>query len=113
MEIQKEQCAIKYIKERSEILVSGSMRLLGAENYNEISDVFTQAVEDEPKTLTLDITKLRFLNSSGINVFFKFLISLRKRNKTQLTILGTNDFFWQKKTLQNFQKILPGTKLKI
>lgn len=113
MEISMEECSIKYSKETFEILVVGSMRLFGAENYAEIAQVFNAAVEDEPQTLTLDITQLRFLNSSGINVFFKFLIALKKKKCTQLTIKGTTEFFWQKKTLLNFQKILPSTTLDI
>ena len=111
MEITKEGCSIQYKKETSEIFVVGTMRLFGSEHYADIASVLSRAAEDESPNLTLDITRLQFLNSSGINVFFKFLIDLRKRNRTKLTIKGTNEYFWQKKTLLNFQKILPGTAL--
>ncbi|MBN2718734.1 MAG: STAS domain-containing protein [Deltaproteobacteria bacterium] len=111
MEVKREECEISYTD--GEIVVQGTMRLFGAENYKEIENVFTHAVEDRLATLVLDITKLRFLNSSGINVFFKFLIALKKQGHTQLTIKGTDEFFWQKKTLLNFQKILPTTQLVI
>ena len=111
MEFNKDECAIKYSKDAAKINVSGTMRLFGAENYADISRVFNKAVEDQLPQLTLDITELRFLNSSGINVFFKFLIALKKQGVTQLKIIGTNNFFWQKKTLLNFQKILPSTEL--
>ena len=113
MEVVNEECSIKYYKDSAQIVVSGKMRRFGIENYEAFEAVFEKAVREKPPKLVLDITELSFLNSSGINLFLKFLIALRKEGTTKLTVNGTTRYFWQKKTLQNFQTTLPGTAVNI
>lgn len=63
--------------------------------------------------MTIDLQKLLFLNSSGISMLSKFVISLRKKKRLQLIVLGSEEVPWQKKSLKNLQKFLPGLKLEI
>lgn len=63
--------------------------------------------------MTLDLRELAFLNSSGISMLSKFVLSVRKKKGVQLVVLGSNDMPWQGKSLKNLEKLLPGVKLEI
>ncbi len=104
VELNQEQVLVKF---------SGELSLGGAEEYNPIKELLEEVAENEPENMTIDLRKLSFLNSSGISMLSKFVISLRKKKRVQLVILGSGQISWQKKSLKNLQKFLPGLKLEI
>lgn len=110
MDIVSDDYAVHYNSETKTILCSGSFRLTGSE-YAAITDILNSAADQKPDVLNLDLTGLKFLNSSGINTLSKFIIRLRKYNASQVNVKGNSEFAWQKKSLANFQKLLPGLKL--
>jgi len=63
--------------------------------------------------MTIDLRNLVFVNSSGISMLSKFVLSMRKKKGVQLVVLGSNDIPWQGKSLKNLEKLLPGLKLEI
>ncbi len=54
--------------------------------------------------MTLDVRALTFLNSSGINVLYKFAIATRKKGDLQLVVHGSKGIPWQGKSLPNLKK---------
>lgn len=110
MEIVKDQYVVKYDSENSTVVCSGSFRLTGPE-YTDVAEILNAAADAKPEVLNLDLTGLEFLNSSGINTLSKFVIRLRKHKATQVNVKGNSEFAWQKKSLANFQKLLPGLVL--
>ena len=53
--------------EPSEVKVyfEGILRLSGAQEYQPIEDLLNKVLTSEPKTVTLDVRALAYLNSSG------------------------------------------------
>jgi hypothetical protein len=82
----------------------GILRLSGAQEYQPIEDLLDKVLTSDPKTVTLDVRALSFLNSSGINVLYKFAIATRKRGDLQLVVHGSNAVPWQGKSLPNLKK---------
>jgi len=113
MEIKHEDYEVTYNPETATITCSGSFRLRGNEEYAPILQLMNQAADAKPETLTLDVRELRFLNSSGINTLSKFVIYVRQHQTCQMIILGSSQSPWQKKSLKNFQRLLPGLQLEI
>ena len=106
MEIVNDDYAVKYDLENNTIVCSGSFRLTGLE-YAKVTEILNAAADARSEVLTIDLTELQFLNSSGINTLSKFIIRLRKHKASQVNVKGNSKFAWQKKSLANFKKLLP------
>jgi len=110
VEIVNDDYTVQYNSETKTVICSGTFRLTGSE-YAAITEILNTAADAKPDVLTLDLTGLKFLNSSGINTLSKFIIRLRKHQASQVNVKGNSEFAWQKKSLANFQKLLPGLTL--
>ena len=113
MDIIHDDYQVHYDAATATVLCLGSFRLRGAEEYAPILQVLTAAADAQPATLTLDLRRLQFLNSSGINTLAKFVLHARQYSATQVVMKGSQQFPWQEKSLKNFQRLLPGLHLEI
>lgn len=139
MEITGDKYRIGYDPATTTITCEGSLRLYGAdgfltisafeqnrmgkdtgtvqrpstsEGYTSIMALLFDVAEQKPAHMTLDLRRLETMNSSGINVFSKFVIKIREYKTIRLVIYGNEAFIWQQKVLKNFQKLLPSVSLK-
>lgn len=112
MEIKNEDYQVTYDPETGTVTCSGSFRLRGSE-YAQIADMLNEAADARPPIITLDLRELQFLNSSGINTLSKFVIRVRQHKTSQVIVKGTNQFPWQKKSLRNLERLLPGLQLEL
>ncbi|OGV45056.1 MAG: hypothetical protein A2017_05750 [Lentisphaerae bacterium GWF2_44_16] len=83
------------------------------EEYAEITKTLNELAGNKPEKITLDLTEMEFLNSSGINMFAKFVISMRNKGETMLEMKGSNKFPWQGKSLPNLKKLYPAMTLTV
>ncbi len=111
MEIKTQDYEVWFSEDTSTITCKGRLRLAGLEEYQPIIQFLDEALRSTPSLLILDLTGLEYLNSSGINVFLKFVLKVRQQKVTQLTVLGSSDIPWQGKSLKNFQRLMPELKL--
>jgi len=97
------------------LILSGSLRLNAAPEYQPISDLMDAACvvaqQGSSAILTLDLTDLRFLNSSGINLLYQFVLKVKKQGGLGLRVLGSNSNAWQPKSLSNMVKFMPTLEL--
>ena len=113
MEIKTEEYRVIYNSEIATVVCKGSLLLSSAEEYAPILQILNTAVEQQPKQLILDVKELEFLNSSGINMFTKFVIGVRKKTTLKLVALGYEGIPWQVRLLKNLQRLLPNLTLKL
>jgi hypothetical protein len=113
MELSGENYNISFEPESATITCRGQLRLCGEDGYTDISNLLNEIVAKKPKAITLDLRQLRFLNSSGINVFFKFVINVRNAKASRLRVQGTHAFPWHQKTLKNLKRLMPDLSLEI
>lgn len=113
--ITGEEYSVEYNGNTQAVTFIGSMRLRTSEEYDPINQLLHQAHDatSEGETLTMDFSELKFLNSSGINVVSRFVIAGRKAAKINLLVKGSQEIYWQKKSLTNLQRLWPKVKIEI
>jgi hypothetical protein len=107
MEINDKDYSIQYDRATETVTCCGSFRLSQMEEYSPIVQLLNHVAEGEPKSITLDLRKLEFLNSSGINILSKFVIKVRQQKNTQIVVKGSQQIPWQGKSLKNLQRLMP------
>lgn len=111
MEIKTGEYSICYDSVTEIVSCQGSLRLNGAEEYAPIVELLNDLADQEPPAITLNLRKLEFLNSSGINVISKFVIRVRQKGTIQMVIQGSKTISWQAKSLKNLQRLMPNLRL--
>jgi hypothetical protein len=92
------------------VRLQGSLRLGGLTEYEPLSRLLEQSLEGR-HAVTVDLTGLEFLNSSGIATLSKFVIGARNRKDCALAIRGSNAIPWQGKSLNNLKRLMPTLEL--
>ncbi|MEG4841877.1 slr1659 superfamily regulator [Microcoleus sp. B9-D4] len=113
MEIQTKNYTMQYDRATQTVTCSGAFRLSQVEEYAPIVDLLNEVADSSPNTVTLDLRKLEFLNSSGINIFSKFVIKVRQQKNIQIAIKGSKQIPWQIKSLKNLQRLMPSLHLEL
>jgi hypothetical protein len=113
MDITHNDYQVYYDEASAIITCHGLFRLRDGTEYQPILDLLIEAADTKAETLTLDVRELQFLNSSGINTLSKFILQVRKHKASQVVMQGSYTHPWQKKSLSNFQKLLPTLRLEI
>jgi len=111
MEITGEDYRVVADIEAARVVFQGALRLRGMSEYAPIVELLDQVAAAEPETITLDMQGLRFLNSSGINVLFKFVLKVNERGSSQIVVRGAEDVRWQQKSLPHLQRLMPSLQL--
>jgi hypothetical protein len=113
VEIQSDNYTVVYDPALRTVAFIGVLRLAGMEEYAPISQLLHDLLEQQFEEMILDLRQLEFLNSSGINMFSKFVIQTRLQNKSKLVVLGDVTVPWQVKSLKNLQRLLPALELRL
>lgn len=109
MELKTDDFTIWYEEATNTTHFQGKLRLNNTEEYEPINRLLAKASEDREQVVW-DLKQLEFLNSSGINVLYKFVLSARKNN-LGMKVLGSESMNWQKKSLPNMKKFMPSIEL--
>lgn len=113
MEINTKDYSILYDSVTETVTCCGSFRLSQMEEYAPIVQLLNEVADGEPKIITLDLRKLEFLNSSGINIISKFVIKVRQQKNIQIAVKGSKQIPWQGKSLKNLQRLMPTLSLEL
>lgn len=112
-QIQGEDYTVQYQPESVTVSFQGELSLGSSAEYAPIAKFLEDIANQEPPTITLDLRKLKFLNSSGISLLSKFVINIRKKQTIQAVVKGSNSIPWQGKSLKNLEKLFPALKLEL
>ena len=88
----------------NEVTISGSMRLPSPLSYDQPFALIKKGLEDSTDILTINLTALEYLNSSGITSLARIIIQARKDDKGMKLIIN-NSIPWQQKTLSSLKQL--------
>lgn len=91
------------------VALHGVLRLNGLAEYTPIIDVLNETAAGKAQ-LTLNLTELEFLNSSGIAMLSRFVIDARNGGLA-LLVRASPHVPWQGKSLRNLQRLMPALEL--
>lgn len=106
MKIHSDAYTIEYHADSAELHMQGIMRLKG-EEYAPLAKLLEDILQQAPTLVSLDLRQLEALNSSGITVLAKFIAQINRQNRSSLVVLASPTIAWQKKSLSNFQRLMP------
>ncbi|RMF64885.1 MAG: hypothetical protein D6742_13915 [Cyanobacteria bacterium J069] len=115
-EINGADYSVWHSPQNSTVVFQGSLSLGSTLDYTPIIQLLEAAIASVPSdrsadevspTLRLDLRKLEFLNSSGINMLSRFVIMMRQQPQIALVILGSKAVIWQGRSLKNLQRLMP------
>ena len=105
-EIKGQDYQVEWIPATGTIVFHGILRLMGHNEYAPIADLLSEAAAHSD-TIILDLQKLEFVNSAGINVFYRFIIQMRDAGqKHQVIVRGAKQVTWQAKSLSNLNLLM-------
>lgn len=113
MEIKGETFEVSGDLNTATITFKGSMRLRGTEEYAHIVEMMNDLADRNPCAITLNLESLNFLNSSGINMLFGFVIRIRDQARCKLLVRGNQAISWQTKSLPNLKRLVPDLVLEL
>lgn len=102
---------IIYDPETNIVTFQGSLRQMGISEYQPIEELLESAIVNDPVNITLNLCELKLLNSAGIRMLSKFMITLRKKQTIQVTIQGKKDCTWQESSLSNLNRLMPTSQI--
>lgn len=111
MDLISEDYSIQYDEVTQTITCQGALRLAELGDYASLSQLLDSIIDQKPPQLTLDMRRLRFLNSSGFNILSKFVLKVRQEGTMQMIVQATKDIPWHEKSLKNLQRLMPGLQL--
>ncbi len=111
MELSQEDYKVAFDESQREVMCQGSLMLSGTEEYAPILELLKTASVQAVDKLTLDIQKLEFINSSGINTLTKFVITARNQAGLVLTVRYSEEQPWQIKLVSNLNRLMPAMQL--
>ncbi|MCB9741908.1 MAG: hypothetical protein H6741_23430 [Alphaproteobacteria bacterium] len=110
MSLSGETYSVDFDEDEAVLTLTGTMRLSTRE-YLAIKDFMIEAIGQAEEQLSLDLTRLEFMNSSGINTLYQVAMALRKREDLAVRVLGDKAVGWQAKSLANFRRFAPSSEL--
>jgi len=116
IELKDNKYRIGYDPEAALVVFEGSLLLNGAPAYEPILQLLKSAAEShEPNGLKIDVSALKFMNSSGINMLTKFVMYVSDVKKLALTITmqAQKTIAWQEKLCINLQRLLPSLQIQL
>lgn len=102
MEIKTEDYTIQ-TSIGSKSVIEGIMRLTSPAAYEKDFEHIQQGIQNSPQ-YTVDISKVNFMNSSGITALSRLVLLARNTNKA-LTLVIDEGIPWQKKTIGSLKKL--------
>jgi hypothetical protein len=92
--------------------ISGVMRLSSPVAYLEHFEIIRHKMRDASDKFIVDISKVEYLNSSGINAFGRIIIYARQE-EIPLIILGDSQYPWQQKSIKPLEKLWDKLEVRI
>jgi hypothetical protein len=109
MPVDEDEYTVEHPDQLTTIL-DGTLRLPSPTAYDSIFEEVKQGVETQSDECSIDITGLKFLNSSGLTALARIFLLARQKQK-DLKIICSKDNPWQEKSIGSLKKLWTGIEV--
>lgn len=107
-EIKDENYNVTYDPATATVAFQGTLRVQGYVSYQPIEKLLNAVIAQRPPTITLDIHRLVFINSSGIDVIYRFAYKAHGQAHSQLTVRRlAQGAPWQERLVRTIEVMAP------
>jgi hypothetical protein len=111
VQVKGDGYCVSYDETTGVVKFEGTLRLRDVEEYAPIDKLLDEAKDSALEVVTVDVRALRFLNSAGITVLFRFVLKMRQQATSQVIVQGADGVPWQGRSLPNLEKLMPELQL--
>jgi hypothetical protein len=86
------------------VSISGILRLPTPISYNDVFQPIKEFIETGTSCIQIDLSRVEFLNSSGITALARLIVMARSLNR-EMVLIGRDDTPWQRKSLISLQRL--------
>ena len=113
-EIKSEEYSVTYDPTTATVVFQGTLRLYDYASYQPTETLLHKALTEAAAVITLDVHQLGFINSSGLDMLFRFAHRASNRKGTQLVVRRSKQAApWQKKLLATMQMMAPSLQVEL
>lgn len=113
MELKTDDYHVWYDELAQTLTFEGALRLADLGEYTPMWQLLNDIVDQKQPRLTVDLRRLKYLNSSGFNVLSRFVLKVRQDAVTQLLVRASKQIAWQEKSLKNLQRLMPNLRIEL
>ena len=113
-EIKDEKYSVTYDPVTATVAFQGILRVQGYLSYQPIERLLDKVIAQSLPTITLDIHKLAFINSSGIDVIYRFAYKMSSQAHSRLIVRRlTQGAPWQERLERTIEMMSPNLQVEL
>ena len=111
-EIKGEDYSVTYDSAAATVVLRGKLRLYDYVAWQPIERLLLEVTATQSSAITLDIRDLEFINSSGIDMLFRFAYKVSNQAHSWLTVrLLDKAAIWQQRLLSTIEMMVPSLQV--
>jgi len=113
-EIKEEEYSVTYDPDAAAVAFRGTLRLYDYASYEPAEAFLHRALIEAKTAITLDVSELEFINSSGLDMLFRFAHRVYEHREVQLIVRRSKRAGqWQDKLLATMQMMAPNLQVEM
>lgn len=113
-EIRDEKFSVTYDPATATVAFRGILRVQGYVSYQPIERLLNEVIAQNLPTITLDIHRLAFINSSGIDVIYRFAYKAHGQAHSRLIVRRlARGAPWQERLERTIEMMSPGLQVEL
>lgn len=112
-EIKGEKYSVTYDLETATVTFQGILRVQGYLSYQSIDKLLNEVAAQRPPTITLDIHRLAFTNSSGIDVIYRFAYKIYQARSQLIVRRLAQGAPWQERLVRTIEMMAPNLQVEL
>jgi hypothetical protein len=110
-EISRDEYRVTYNPATATVAFYGKLRLYGWAAYQPIEELLRRAIAGDPELVTLDVSGLEFMNSTGIDMLYRFAHRVSEHASGLAVQRSKLPIPWQRRLISTLEMMEPNLRV--